>query len=478
MRRPFPTVRTGILVLVSLFASVTPGWLKAEPSPILTEALLSGETVNQVTATLDRSVKRARLVGLNVAALPNPNLPSEFRRQPALSFELFPDAHIVAVFDRFDPNSSGVTWVGHVENVPGSSVTLVYSGGLMTGSFITRTGVFQIQPATEDVRAVNRQATGEVHVVSEVDQAAMPPEAEPLIPVISPELEAAAALRPMADSGGTIDVMVVYTALAQTSSGGATGITNLINLGVSQTNTSYVNSDVKQRLRLVHTAQVSYVETGAFGTSLNNLAAGSGALNGVAALRDFYRADLVMMLIHPGSPDACGIAFLMRTVNTAFASSGFSVTDSNCVTNLTMSHEWGHNMGASHDWFVSQEVRPFPYSHGYANWRPGQRWRTIMSYNDICAVQGFNCNRLVAWANPDAGLNAFCAGSNYTCRPNLWYVPGEGGTGIRAGTRVDCRDGVVPSADCDADDHRTLNNTAITVANFRPSATSTTSGRR
>ena len=466
---------------MSFLAAANPGWLMAEPaeiSPILTQASLSGEAVNQVTATLDRSVKRSRLVGLNVAALPNPNLPSQFVRQPALSFELFPDVFIVAVLDRFDPNTSGVTWVGHVENVPGSSVTLVYGGGLMTGSFITRTSAFQIQPATDGVRAANRQTTGEVHVVSEVDQAALPKEAEPIVPVISQELETAAALRPLADSGGTIDVMVVYTALAQASSGGPTGILNLINLGVSQTNTSYVNSDVKQRLRLVHTAMVSYKETGSFGTSLSQLAAGSGALSGVGALRDFYRADLVMMLIHPAGPDACGIAFVMRTISNAFAPSGFSVTDSSCVTTLTMAHEWGHNMGASHDWFVSQEVRPFPYSHGYANWRPGQRWRTIMSYNDICAVQGFNCNRLVAWANPDAGLNAFCAGSNYTCRPELWYVPGEGGTGIRGGTRTDCQDGVIPTGDCDADDHRTLNNTAITVANFRQSATSTASRRR
>lgn len=464
--------------MVSLVAAANPGGLEAEPSPILSEAVVSGEAGGQVAAALDRSVRRSRLVGLNIGALPNPNLPSRFTGQPALSFELFPDVYIVAVFDRFDPNTSGVTWVGHVDNVPGSSVTLVYSGGLMTANFITRTGVFQIRPATEDVRVANRQPSGEVHVVAEVDQAAFPREAEPLVPVISQDLETAAALRPMADSGGTIDVMVVYTTLAQASSGGATGIVNLINLGVSETNTSYVNSDIKQRLRLVHTAPVSYAETGSFGTALSNLATGSGALNGVAALRDFYRADLVMMLIHPAGPDACGIAFVMRNITTAFSPNGFSVTDSSCVTNLTMAHEWGHNMGASHDWYVSPGVQPYTYAHGYANWRPGQRWRTVMSYNDICAVQGFNCNRLVAWANPDAGLNAFCAGSNYTCRPNLWYVPGEGGTGIKAGTRSNCVAGVIASPECDADDHRTLNNTALTVANFRPSATSTTSGRR
>jgi hypothetical protein len=478
MRGRFPTVRTAVLVIASLVVAANPHWLRAESSAVLTEAVLSGEAVNQVTSTLDRSTKRARLVGLNVTALPDPGLRSQFIRQPALSFELFPDVYIVAVFDRFDPNTSGVTWVGHVENVPGSSVTLVYSGGLLAGNFIMRSGVFQIRPATEDVRAANRQATGEVHVVSEVDQAAMPPEAEPLIPVASPAAMATTDVRPLADTASTIDVMVVYTQLAQNAAGGATGIVNLINMGVSDTNTTYFNSDVKQRLRLVHTALVPHGESSSFGSSLSALRAGIGGLSGVPALRNLFRADLVMLLIHPTNPDVCGIGFLMLDVNTEFESSGYSVTDTNCVANLTMAHEWGHNMGASHDWFVSQQTKPTPYAHGYANWRPGQRWRTVMSYNDICIRQGGSCTRLAAWANPDGLLPPFCAATNFQCRPNLWYVPGQPGTGVRAGTKADCQDGVVPTTDCDADDHRTLNDTALTVANFRQSATSTASGRR
>jgi hypothetical protein len=101
-----------------------------------------------------------------------------------------------------------------------------------------------------------------------------------------------------------------------------------------------------------------------------------------------------------------------------------------------------------------------------------------MSYNDVCAVQGFNCARLLAWANPDAGLSPFCAGSNFMCRANLWYVPGDGGPGIRGGTRTNCQAGVIPTQDCDADDHRTLNNTALTVANFRQLVPSTASRKR
>ena len=53
--------------------------------------------------------------------------------------------------------------------------------------------------------------------------------------------------------------MVVYTPLAQQAVGGATAMTNLINLGISETNTTYVNSDVhhlsRRRLALGETPE-------------------------------------------------------------------------------------------------------------------------------------------------------------------------------------------------------------------------------
>jgi len=482
MRRPFSATRTSVLVITAVILGANPGGVnpvKAASSPFAVDAVLSDQAAASVTAAEDRSVVRSRFVALDAVTLPNPRIRRQLVREPSLSLELFPDVSIVAVFDRFDPHPTGVTWVGHVDGVPGSAVTLAYGDRLMTGSIIMPTGTFQIRPAPDAVRAANPQVSGEVHVIVQVNQAALPREADPIVPVFSPEALELAGDSPMADSASSIDVMVVYTSLAQQWAGGAAGIANLINVGISETNTTYGNSDVKQRVRLVHTALVPYVEVSSFSTNLTNLRVGGGTLSTVATLREQYRADLVMMLVHPPSPDFCGIAYVMTNVTTAFASSGFSVTDTSCVTpGLTMAHEWGHNMGAQHDWYVSAAVAPYVYSHGYANTRPGQRWRTVMSYNDVCAVQGFNCTRLLAWANPDAGLSPFCAGGNFLCRGNLWYLPGEGGTGIRSGTRSDCQVGVIPTQDCDADDHRTLNNTALTVANLRQSASSTTSNKR
>ena len=481
MRRPFSAVRAGVLVGASLVVAANPGWLSsvaAASSPLSTDAVLSGAAVAQINATADRSVMRTRLVSLDVATLPNPRMRAQLVREPSLSLELFPDVFIVAVFDRFDPNTTGVTWVGHVENIPGSAVTLVYSNRLMAGSIVMASGAFQIRPAPEDVRVANRQATGEVHVISQIDQAALPREAEPIVPTLAPAAIEAARDDAMTDSAGTIDVMVVYTALAQQAAGGAAGITNLINIGISETNTTYANSGVLQRVRLVNAALVPYVESGSFSINLTDLRQGLSGLGGVLALRDQFKADLVMMLVHPAGADACGIGYVMTNVSTSFESAGYSVTDTVCVTpGLTMAHEWGHNMGAQHDWYVNSSVLPYTYAHGFANTNVGQRWRTVRSYNDKCAVQGFNCTRLLAWANPDYRLNPFCTGGSFVCNGNLWFLPGEA-MGIPSGTKSNCTVGSLTNNDCDADDHRALNNTALTVANLRQGGTSTTSGRR
>lgn len=425
----------------------------------------------------DPAVRRSRLVNVNVKALPVPptdafsGRPSVAARQPVLTLELFPDVFVAATFDRFDPNPTGVTWVGKVAGDARSSVTLVYGQGVLTGSLMTAAGTFTIRPAGT--------ADG-VHVIAEVDQAVLPREAEPIaVTYTAADMQAASDVI-MGDTAGVIDVMVVYTPTARTHAGGQTAIEQLIATAVSETNTSYANSQIAQRIRLVHTSLVQYTEVSDFGTSLAALRAGSGAgLQGVAALRDQYAADLVMMLIHPTSPSACGIAYVQNTVSAAFAPSGYSVTDTSCMSpGFTFAHELGHNMGAHHDWYVSSSQFPYPYAHGYVNPAVGHRWRSIMAYNDRCSDQGFSCRRLLAWANPDQSINPYCEfGSGFVCNQSLWYVPGVR-MGVPPGTRSNCQTGQLNSIECDADDRRALNNTALTVANFRQSVTAPDPRRR
>lgn len=435
-------------------------------NPLVDVELDAGQQGTVNPRATDPAVRRSRLVSVNVSALPVPpadafsGRPSLPVRQPILTLELFPDVFVAATFDRFDPNPTGVTWVGKVAGDARSSVTLVYGQGMLTGSLLTAAGTYTIRPAGNGV-----------HVIAEVDQALLAREAEPVaVTYTAAELEAASDVI-MGDTAGVVDVMVVYTPTARTHVGGQTAMEQLIATAVSETNTSYANSHIAQRIRLVHTALVDYTEVSNFSTSLSALRFGTDAgLAGVAALRDQYAADMVMMLIHPTSPSACGIAYVQNTVSAAFAPAAFSVTDTSCMSpGFTFAHELGHNMGAHHDWYVSASQFPYPYAHGYVNPAVGQRWRSIMAYNDRCTEAGFSCRRLLAWANPDQFINPYCEfGSGFVCDHRLWYLPGVR-MGVPSGTRSNCQTGQLTSIECDADDRRALNNTALTVANFRQS---------
>jgi hypothetical protein len=460
----------GVAVAASVLALSVLWWpepLRAVTPSLYTDAVLPAQAAAQLTPAGERGIVRSRPIALDTTSLPDPGTRPQLAREPTLLLELFPDVAVAAVFDRFDPSPTGVTWVGHVEGQAGSAVTMVYGNGLMSASIITRSGTYQIRPATEAFRAANPQPRGEVHIVAEVDQSALPREAEPVVPEIPADALDAAVDQAATDTADVIDVMFVYTPTAEQHAGGPTGIANLMALSIADTNTTYINSGIAQRVRLVHTALVNYTEAGSFNINLNDLRLGVGGLSGVAALRDQFGADLVMMLIHPTSPSACGIGYLMSSISTAFAPFGYSVTDTNCMSpNLTVAHEFGHNMGAHHDWYVTTSTLPFTYAHGYANTDPGQRWRTVMSYNDKCAAQGFNCTRLLGWSNPDYQFNPFCTGGGFVCDNRLWHLPGRP-MGIAGGTKSTCTLGSLTNNDCDADNRRTLNTTALTVANLR-----------
>ena len=438
---------------------------RAAAAPLI--ASLDDDLAQQTAGTQkEPAVRRSRYVGIDFGTLRS-STQRQMLREPAVTLELFPDVTIFASFERYDPRPDGMVWVGRVEGDPMSSVTLAYRGVLMTGSIVTSRGTYHIRPAPENIRNAATRETRVPHLVVQIDQDQLPREADPIEVPLSAAQVASAADMPMGDAGDVIDVMVVYTAAARAWAGGDAGIANLINLGVSETNTSYANSGVNQRIRLVHTAEVPYVESSFFSTNLSALAAGSGALSGVPALRNAHGADLVTMLVRPSTPDACGIAFIMTNISTAFQNNGFSVTDTTCVAGYTFAHELGHNMGIRHDWFVDTGVTPFRYAHGYVNPAAGQRWRTIMAYPDLCNTLGFSCTRVLHWANPGKRFLPGCDSGRFNCNQlQYWFYPGAP-MGVPAGTSIACPLRSTSTNQCDADDSRALNETAFTVANFR-----------
>ncbi len=396
---------------------------------------------------LDPWERRARLVSLNADALPNRATPGQVPAAASeISIDLFDGASITAVFDRFDPNDSGVTWVGHAPAYPESRVTLVQGGGVLAASIILPNASYTIRPVPLDA-ADPAAAPAPVHVLTQINGDGFPREAAPIIPEITAESLETAADTVMADTAEFIDVLIVYTALAETWSGGPAGVLNWINLAISETNSAYASSGVHQRVRLVHTERVAYTESSSFSTNLTNLRAGAAGLTTVPALRNAYTADLVSMFVRPLLPDACGIGFLMTSVSTAFAPSGYSVVYSPCASpNGTLAHEFGHNMGLRHDWYMDRSITPSTYAHGYVSL--AGRFRTIMSYPDACSSQNVPCARLLSFSNPDL-----------THLGHPMGVPG--------GTSTACPTGDALNMSCDSDERRALNDTAFVVANFR-----------
>jgi hypothetical protein len=316
-----------------------------------------------------------------------------------LVLNLFPDVRLEALMDRVENTPSGYVWGGHLRGVDLSAVTLAVTGGAVAGS-ITRPGAaYAIRPSA-----------GGIHVVQEINEQALPRELEP-IPVPGPAAALGADQVIQADDGGIIDLVVVYTPAARVAQGGTAGIEALIDLGVAETNQAYGDSGAIQRIRLLRKQEIAYVESGAMSTDHTRLrATADGEMDDIHAIRDAYGADLVQLI--EVSPDACGIAYLMTNVSTAFASSAFSVTQYTCVSpNYSFAHELGHNMGLRHDTYIDAAVTPFAYSHGYVNQAAfaagapaNKRWRDLMAYNDQCSASGFNCTRLSFFSSP---LNIF-----------------------------------------------------------------------
>jgi hypothetical protein len=377
-------------------------------------------------------IVRSRLVDVDFALLGGASTPAvdaaEWRSGTMVEFNLFDDTTVLAMLHEIVRNDSGsYSWVGYVAADPMSSVTLVINDGILVGNVTTSRGTYQIRP------------TASGHVVHETDQSLYPEELEP-IPVEAP----VKADAPTVDDGSLIDMLVVYTPAARIAAGGTAAMLNLIDLAITETNAAYASSNITPRLRLVHAEEVAYTEYGgasAFSNALSELrATADGVIDNVHTLRDTYGADAVQMLI--SDPTYCGLAYRMVVESAGFASSAFGVTAYNCATGYySFGHELGHNQGSHHDRYVTgTDSTVFPYSFGYVHVgaSAGTSWRTILAYGNLCSdTFGSGCTRVQYFSNPDVN-----------------YVDGN-------------PTGVATSSANAASNRLSINNTAVTFANFR-----------
>jgi len=400
------------------------------------------QTPEQIQASgIDQAVDEPAVLRTRYTGV---NLPAAERIQPGetLTLRLFDDAVFTLLPGEINRDGTQVAISGPLQDVPDSLAVLTVVGSQMALDVFMPAGVYQA-----------RWLANGVYAIRQIDQSAFPEELPPLEVSEATLAESGQAVQEFpaassdisADDGSIIEVLVVYTANARILNGGTNGIQALITNAVNATNISYANSGVTQRLHLANMREVTYSDTGDLQTDLMRLQnVSDGYMDEVHTWRNDLNADVVNLIV--GSGNACGVGYQMSSINNSFNIYAFSVVFDDCaVSNFSLAHELGHNMGARHDWFVDPGLTPYRYSHGHINFP--NRWRTIMSYNDYCANLGFNCTRIQYWSNP-----------NLTYGGSPLGVPENTCTG---------------SVGCDADNARTLNNSAYTVANFRVAATPT-----
>lgn len=201
------------------------------------------------------------------------------------------------------------------------------------------------------------------------------------------------------EDGSLIDILVLYTPQATTFAGGQPQIESLIVDGLDELNTATMDSGIPTTFRIINTQEVAYTQSGSMGTQLTRLRTpGDGVLDEVHDLRDFYKADLVMLVISAG--DVCGIANIgVGPGNTPTPQLGFSVVAATCMTGpvSAFAHEIGHNMGILHGY----EENPCTngasrFAKGYM--APDESFQTLMGVGPA--------PRQVRFSNPDMDLNA------------------------------------------------------------------------
>ncbi len=223
---------------------------------------------------------------------------------------------------------------------------------------------------------------------------------------VGPEELAAGEIRPLDAPSVTIDMMVIYTAASRTGAGGQAAMETLIELAVLEANDCFANSLINLQLKLVHTQELVYTETGDMALDLENLAFDGGGLDEVENLRTLqFKADLVCLITErEDSGYIAGIAYVLQDPGGNATVPAFSVVRrAYAVGDYTFAHEVGHNLGCAHDRANSSVAGAFPYAYGHRFNALGITYATVMTYPPGVRIPYFS-NPFVSYNGVPSGL--------------------------------------------------------------------------
>jgi hypothetical protein len=316
------------------------------------------------------------------------------------------------------------SWIGTFPDQPGSLAVLSTARGVTTGFITYGAQTFEVMPTR-----------GGRHMIYEVDLSKLP-DGEPVMFAADAGGTTVSSTSTMAADGDFVhDLLVVYTPASRTRYGQA-ALESMIVSAVAAANQAYLNSGVNITLNLVGLQEIDYTEGTNLSESLSYLQGKSdGRMDSVHALRDMLGADVVSLV----SEDVgCGIAYIMNPESSSFASSAFNAVYSGCLSQHSLAHEIGHNQGNMHDRESSSNGGAFPYSYGLRRCvDDGTGFRTVMSYGCVGA------SRVTQFSNPSVTYNGWPTGISYEADPAN-----------------------------SADNARSMNQTADTVAAFRGASSS------
>lgn len=103
-------------------------------------------------------IVRSRLVNVNSAVLdkmitPQPSPVPDGSKQ--VSFNLFPDAQLIAMADRVELSPHGFVWLGHTDGTDKSRITIIVEDNVLSGNIRLPNKLYQVRFAGNNLYSIN-----------------------------------------------------------------------------------------------------------------------------------------------------------------------------------------------------------------------------------------------------------------------------------------------------------------------------------